>query len=108
MDWTVIKTKSGNTFPKDEHDWQWWHPEVPKAFRRLHAEGVRLVIISNQLSVTKKIKPDSAEADQRRAAVRRKVDAIVASLGVPVDYICATIEDVFRKPLTGEWAVGGQ
>ena len=111
MDWTVIRTISGKTFPVDEFDWKLWHPDVPRMLRRLHAEGVRLAIISNQMKISRSSET-STEAE-RRAEVMRKVDAIIGRLAapeapggpavpVPVDYICATTDDIFRKPMTGE------
>ena len=38
-DHTLIRTKGPNRHPKDENDWQWWHPIVPETLRRLHSEG---------------------------------------------------------------------
>jgi hypothetical protein len=35
VDWTVIATKSGKTFPTDEReDWKLWRPEVASITRR--------------------------------------------------------------------------
>ncbi len=39
LDGTVIKVKSGAKFPKDEFDWDWWHPSVPKKIKQAHADG---------------------------------------------------------------------
>jgi Polynucleotide kinase 3 phosphatase len=33
--------------------------------------------------------------------VQRKVDSVLASVGVPMDFICATEDDGFKKPRTG-------
>ena len=48
MDWTLIKTKTGRTFPNNEHDWQMWHDKVPSKLRRLVADGFRIVVFTNQ------------------------------------------------------------
>lgn len=39
LDGTLIATKSGRVFAKDEHDWRWWDPVVPKRIEALHDEG---------------------------------------------------------------------
>ena len=33
LDWTIIKTKSGNVFPKDKSDWEIFHPKVFKKLK---------------------------------------------------------------------------
>jgi bifunctional polynucleotide phosphatase/kinase len=35
----LIKTKSGNVFPKSATDWQWWNTKVPGRLKELNAEG---------------------------------------------------------------------
>ena len=35
LDWTVIKTKSGNVFPKDKWDWELWNEKVLTKFKEL-------------------------------------------------------------------------
>jgi bifunctional polynucleotide phosphatase/kinase len=39
QDSTLIKTKSGNVFPKSATDWQWWNARVPGRLRELNSEG---------------------------------------------------------------------
>jgi DNA 3'-phosphatase len=95
MDGTLIKTKSGKTFPVDENDWVLWDPSVRTVLQRLHAEKKYLAIISNQSGIK--------ENKVTRAAIQRKVDKIIATLGVPMDFICATEDDRFRKPRPGMW-----
>jgi bifunctional polynucleotide phosphatase/kinase len=95
MDGTLIKTKSGKTFPTDENDWVLWDPSVRTVLQRLHAEKKYLAIISNQSGIK--------ENKVTRAAIQRKVDKIIATLGVPMDFICATEDDRFRKPRPGMW-----
>lgn len=38
QDSTLIQTISGNIFSKDATDWRWWHPSVPTALKKLHAD----------------------------------------------------------------------
>jgi bifunctional polynucleotide phosphatase/kinase len=48
MDFTLIKTKSGGTFPKNADDWVIWDESVLKKLRDLSKDGFKLVIFSNQ------------------------------------------------------------
>jgi DNA 3'-phosphatase len=97
LDWTLIKPKvgcgKGKVFPIDEDDWQMWHPSVIPKLRELHSNGTSLAIISNQQRI--------GQCKISRESVQRKIDKIIERIGVPVDYICATTDDIFRKPLTG-------
>lgn len=51
MDGTLIKTKSGLVFPKDYDDWQLIYPDVPKKLHKLHNDGYKIVIFTNQGSI---------------------------------------------------------
>ena len=56
LDGTLIKTKSGNTFPRDRNDWKIWHSTVTQTLRTLHDEGFvalnnRAPIIGNRYSI---------------------------------------------------------
>lgn len=95
MDGTLIKTKSGNVFAKDENDWQIWDQSVVGKLRDLRAQGKRLVIISNQHGVK--------SGKISKASLQRKVDKILTALQVPVEFICSLGDDVFRKPNAGMW-----
>lgn len=53
MDGTLIKTKSGNVFPKDFDDWQVWSTEVPRKLQALNDKGFKIVIFTNQASISK-------------------------------------------------------
>ena len=55
--------------------------------------GKRLAIISNQNGISSK--------NTTTGEVQRKVDAIIAELGIPIDFICAIDDDIFKKPRTG-------
>lgn len=95
MDSTLIATKSGKTYAVDEHDWKLWDPSVRTVLQKLHSEGKYIAIISNQNGI--KVKAVTKEA------VQRKVDRIIESIGVPLDFICAIDDNHFRKPRTGMW-----
>ena len=48
VDGTIIKTKSGKTFPIDKDDWLLWHPKVKTKLNQLIDDGVRVIFITNQ------------------------------------------------------------
>lgn len=39
LDGTLIKTRSGSTFPRDKDDWMWWRSSVKKNIMEKHEEG---------------------------------------------------------------------
>ena len=76
MDKTLIKTKSGLEFPKDANDWQLWHPEVPGKLKKLHADGYKIVIFTNQASLgTGKVKVSD---------FKLKIERLIKKIGVPM------------------------
>lgn len=96
MDDTVICTKSGKVFASDEFDWKFWNEKVRPALRRLVLEEDKcVVLLSNQGGV--------AKGKVSKVQLQRKVEAVIQSLGVPVDFLCALGDDLSRKPLTGMW-----
>ncbi|ALC45460.1 CG9601 [Drosophila busckii] len=95
MDGTIIKTKSGNVFPKNTDDWQIIFPEVPDKLQRLHKDGFKICFFTNQGGIARgKIKLDD---------FKLKVKAIVKKLAVPVQVFIAVGNGIYRKPLTGMW-----
>ena len=55
--------------------------------------GIKLAIISNQNGISSQF--------TTKKELQRKVDSIMDSLGVPMDFICAVEDDGFKKPRTG-------
>lgn len=53
LDWTLIKPKSGNTFPKDENDWMWLRPNVPIILEEFYKKGYCIIIVTNQSKESK-------------------------------------------------------
>lgn len=47
----MIKTKSGNVFPKDVTDWQLWDLKVSKELRDLYNNGYKVCIFTNQKGI---------------------------------------------------------
>ncbi|XP_064551328.1 uncharacterized protein F21D5.5 [Drosophila montana] len=95
MDGTIIKTKSGNVFPKNTDDWQIIYPEVPEKLQRLHKDGFKICFFTNQGGIARgKIKLQDFKV---------KIINIVKKLGVPVQVFIAIGNGYYRKPLPGMW-----
>ena len=54
FDWTLIKPKSGGTFPKDVDDWIWLRPDVPNIILKYFKKGFGILIATNQSKSWKK------------------------------------------------------
>mmetsp|Transcript_121682 Transcript_121682/g.192682 ORF Transcript_121682/g.192682 Transcript_121682/m.192682 type:complete len:403 (-) Transcript_121682:73-1281(-) len=95
LDSTLVKTKSGKTFPESRDDWILWSPEVVPKLQELHKQGYKLVVFTNQGGVEKgKTKVEDIQA---------KLDAIQAAVGAPMLTIMLTANDRYRKPLPTAW-----
>lgn len=95
MDGTLIKTKSGNVFPKTIDDWQIAFPEVPGKLKSLFKNGFKIVIFTNQAGISKgKLKIDD---------FKTKIEALQSKLNVPLQVFISTGKGEYRKPLTGMW-----
>ncbi|KAK6028637.1 DNA 3'-phosphatase [Ostertagia ostertagi] len=96
MDGTLITTKSGKVFPVDNSDWRIIYDKVAPHLKKLHnEENFKIVIFTNQ----KGIKVGKVDKN----GFKRKVEAIVAKLGVPAQAFVALGEGHYRKPCTGMW-----
>lgn len=95
IDGTIIKTRSGNVFPKNPEDWQIAFAEVPGKLREHLRNGYKLVFFTNQAGMS------SGRTDKR--AWQTKLERIVQQLNVPVQVFVATSSSIYRKPKTGMW-----
>ncbi|XP_034485355.1 uncharacterized protein F21D5.5 [Drosophila innubila] len=95
MDGTIIKTKSGNVFPKNTEDWQIIFPEVPEKLQRLHKDGFKICFFTNQAGIAR------GKVDLND--FKLKVKNIVKKLNVPVQVFIAIGSGYYRKPLPGMW-----
>jgi bifunctional polynucleotide phosphatase/kinase len=48
FDWTMVRPTKGKKFPKDENDWVWWRPSVPKVLKQYANNDYRMVIVTDQ------------------------------------------------------------
>jgi bifunctional polynucleotide phosphatase/kinase len=95
VDGTIIKTKSGNVFPKNMDDWQIAFSEVPGKLKSLHQQGFKIVFFTNQAGIS--------SGKTKAHEFKSKLERIVGKLGVPIQAFVATGKGKYRKPLTGMW-----
>lgn len=95
IDGTIIKTKSGNVFPKTSDDWMINYAEVPKKLKSLFEDGFKICFFTNQGGIGKgKVNVNEFKA---------KIKQIIAKVQVPVQVFIATSDGYYRKPLPGMW-----
>ena len=103
VDSTIIQTKSGNRFPKDADDWEWFHPSVPKTLRALHEAGGRAVFFSNQHGDGPFGPFPAAKEPEKEAKAKAKFESILRQLKVPVIVFSSIGNSQYRKPNIGGW-----
>lgn len=100
LDNTLIKTKSGKTFPVDFNDWEWFHPFVPDALRFLARNGAYLCIISNQNGVDKG-KVSVSELKTKLNNIRSQLSSSSDRVGIDIFLSIKSHGSLFRKPRIG-------
>ncbi|KAL9108652.1 MAG: hypothetical protein Q9227_006598 [Pyrenula ochraceoflavens] len=103
LDDTLIVSTAGK-FTKSATGWKWWDSSVPARLRELNAEGFRLVILTNQSTISLKDDPKIPQRD--KASFRNFKDqltSVLRQLDLPVSVYAATEKDGYRKPRDGMW-----
>lgn len=95
MDGTLIKTKSLKVHPVDTKDWQIAFPTASQKLKDHFEKGFKIVIMSNQASI--------GNGRVNIEDFKKKIEAIVHKLDVPVQAYIATGKSFYRKPSTGMW-----
>jgi len=80
VDWTLIKPKNGNTFPKDRNDWQWLRDSVPVVLKRYYRNNYRIVFLTDQ---TKEWKIDM-------------IKDVIDKLNIPVICLIAINKELYK------------
>ncbi len=97
LDWTVIRTKSGNVFPKDKSDWEIWDKKVLVKLKELASDPDCLILfISNQKGVGI---PNKKYLSVKE--FKEKINDIHKALGVNFIFIASLQDDIYRKPRVG-------
>lgn len=95
LDGTLIRTKSGNVFPKDNDDWLINYDCILKKLRDEHSQGYKICVFTNQAGISK--------GKTSLEGFKKKIEAIVQLLKVPLQVFVATGDGYHRKPLPGMW-----
>ena len=95
LDGTIIKTKSGESFPVDENDWEFTSAQVKVKLQENKKKSINNVIMSNQNGI--------GLGYQDKGEWMAKVEQVTSQLGVPMYAMAATEENYYRKPQTGMW-----
>jgi bifunctional polynucleotide phosphatase/kinase len=91
LDHTLIRTASGNKFPKDPNDWTWMFPEIPQILKDYHSHpDYQLIIFSNQAGI-------KDNRDKLNLQIQ-KLNAIFAVLGFGISTYLSLDHDKWRKP----------
>ncbi|KAK3933379.1 Bifunctional polynucleotide phosphatase/kinase [Frankliniella fusca] len=97
MDGTLILTKSGKVFPQYPDDWKIIWPEIPLKLQKLHQDGYKIVIFTNQAGISR--------GKTTAKEIQQKIEKIIAALKVPMQAFVATGDTIFRKPAPGMWDI---
>jgi bifunctional polynucleotide phosphatase/kinase len=90
LDYTLIKPKSGNKFPKDYNDWVLL--DVKKKLNELYDSGFKIVVFTNQAGFSFNLEEFT-----------KKIKAISTELEVPLQVFGCTDYGYYRKPSIGMW-----
>jgi bifunctional polynucleotide phosphatase/kinase len=95
LDDTLIKTKSGKDFYEDVNDWEIYDKSIPGKLFKLINDGYQIVIISNQLGISKgKTKLNEWTA---------KVQKVIHYFKIEATILCSIRDDLYRKPRVKLW-----
>lgn len=95
MDGTIITTKSGARFPKDSSDWQFLFKSIPNVLQDLHNDNFKIVFFTNQAGLNKDV--------AKIRDFKKKIEAVVGQIGVPIQVFIALGRSIYRKPCPGMW-----
>lgn len=93
LDNTLVKTKSGKTFPVDETDWEFNFDNVIEILNKLINDDYCLIIISNQKNLKEK----------RLESWIIKIKNIINKISLPIKVYASIKDDIYRKPNIGLW-----
>lgn len=99
MDGTLITTKSGRVFPKDEKDWKFLYSSTVQKIQSFFEgnDNFKFVIVTNQAGMS--------NGKTTLDGMKKKIEAIVSQLATPVIVFVVPGRTEYRKPMTGIWNV---
>lgn len=95
LDYTLIKPKSGNKFPKNKDDWKFINDKVKLYLNALNNNSYSIVIFTNQKGISK--------GELTISDFHEKIKKINDELGFELNIFISTKDDMYRKPMTGMW-----
>lgn len=104
LDDTLIAPSIGSKWSRSASGWRWWHSTIPARLKELHAKGSRIVLLSNQSTISLKDNPKVIQKDSVSLVnFKSQLAAILQRLDLPISVYAATGQDVYRKPRAGMW-----
>lgn len=99
MDGTIITTKSGRVFPKDDSDWKFLYNTTVQKLQLFFEQNdnFKFVIITNQAGMS--------SGKTSLAGMKKKIETIVSQLAIPCIAFIVPGRNEYRKPMTGTWKV---
>lgn len=95
LDDTIITSNVKSSLSRTHNDWVFKYPEVPNVLKSLQNNGYTLVIITNQLGISKGF-IDSTE-------FTKKILILFDKCNINAFVLVATDDDEFRKPAIGSF-----
>lgn len=80
FDWTLVKPKSGGTFPQNENDWTWLQANVPDKVKKYYKDGYAIVVFTNQSKAWK----------------QKQIENVMASLEIPCTIAIANDKSEYK------------
>lgn len=100
LDHTLIKPKSGNTFPKDKNDWELAYTNVIPRIHSYYAKGYRIIIVTNQGGVEANF-ISLQDLQEKLDDVKHTLENPKAGTDYIHYYYCPSMRDYYRKPSPG-------
>ena len=97
LDYTIIKTKSGNVFPKNKDDWTFYNEDVIPMLKEFHKKNYLIVIFTNQSSLGKN--------ETKKKDFIYKINNILKKIDLPISVFISISYGYFRKPCTGAFKI---
>lgn len=92
IDSTIVKTKLGQSFAKNEDDWVFLNQTVKNKLIKLNSQNCIIVFFTNQWVTS--VKQD---------LFIKKTEQILQCLNIPISVFCSLAKDNNRKPAIGMW-----
>jgi bifunctional polynucleotide phosphatase/kinase len=94
IDGTIIKTKSGKTFPINKDDWEFLYENTIDKLNELYSQNYCIILISNQFILKNNNMIDDWKI---------KIENINKKIGIPILVYASIKKDIYRKPLPSFW-----